>query len=197
MLVRPLLVALATLTVGCGGTGKLKLSLTDAPADLSNVSEVNITVDEIRIHSEGTSTAPDGGSAQDSEEGVNGKGWIILCSDVRTYDLMKLTDGRFAPLCSSATADGGSEVREIEVPAGRISQLRLHLSAAGLVFKDGTPPTSLTVPSGAQSGLKINVQRDVPAGGVLDLKLDFDAASSINKQGNGGYKLAPVLKVLP
>jgi uncharacterized protein DUF4382 len=197
MYIRFVLLSLAAGAVSCGGgSGQIKLSLTDAPADLVNVSQVNITLDEIRVHDDASSSVPDGG-ANAAQDGVNGQGWIVLCTDTQTVDLMQLTNGRFTPMCAQAAADGGMESRPIDVPAGRISQLRLHLVSAQLVFNDGTPPASLTVPSGSTSGLKINVDRDVPKGGVLDLRLDFNAASSINKQGNGTYTLTPVLSVLP
>ncbi len=183
--------------VGCGsGSGQIKLSMTDAPSDLVNVSQVNITVDEIRVHDDASSSVPVGGPAA-TDDGVDGPGWIVLCTNVQTIDLMQLTNGRFTPLCLQPAADGGMEARPIDVPAGHISQLRLHLVSAQLVFNDGTPTATLTVPSGSTSGLKINVDRTVPSGGVLELKLDFNAASSINKQGTGTYKLSPVLTVLP
>jgi len=182
---------------GCGsGSGQIKMSMTDTPSDLVNVSQVNITLDEIRVHDDASSSAPDGGPAA-ADDGVDGKGWIVLCTNVQTMDLMQLTNGRFTPLCLQAVADGGVESRPIDVPAGHISQLRLHLTSAQLLFNDGTPTATLAVPSGSTSGLKINVDRTVPSGGVLELKLDFNAASSINKQGNGTYKLTPVLTVLP
>ena len=191
------LLCLASCAVACGGgSGQIRLSLTDTPADLVNVSQVNITLDEIRVHDDASSSVPDGGPNA-AQDGVNGQGWIVLCTDTQTVDLMQLTNGRFTPMCARPAADGGMESRPIDVPAGRISQLRLHLVSAQLVFNDGTPPASLTVPSGSTSGLKINVDRDVPSGGVLDLKLDFNAASSINKQVNGTYTLTPVLSVLP
>jgi hypothetical protein len=192
-----LTVVLALVTaVGCGGTGQIKMSMTDAPSDLVNVSQVNITFDEIRIHDDASSSVPEGGPAA-AADGVDGRGWIVLCTDVQTVDLMQLTNGRFTPLCRQTVADGGVESRPIDVPAGRISQLRLHLTNTQLVFNDGTPTATLVVPSGSTSGLKINVDRTVPSGGVLELKLDFNAASSINKQGDGTYKLTPVLTVLP
>jgi uncharacterized protein DUF4382 len=182
--------------VACGGSnGTIKVSLTDAPSDLANVSQVNVTVDEVRVHDEAASTAADGGPDAASD-GVDGRGWVVLCSEQRTYDLLGLTNGRFAPLCTQALADGGSEAAAISVPAGRISQVRLHVVSAQLVFNDGTAPVSLTVPSGATSGLKIDVGQDVPGGGTLDLKLDFDAAASITKQGTGTYTLRPVLRVV-
>lgn len=194
---RFVLLSLAVGAVSCGGgTGQIKLSLTDAPSDLVNVSQVNIQFDEIRVHDNASSSVPDGGPNA-AQDGVDGPGWIVLCTDTQTVDLLQLTNGRFTPLCTRAAADGGTESRPVDVPAGRISQLRLHLVSAQLVFNDGTPPASLTVPSGTTSGLKINVDRDVPNGGILELKLDFNAASSINKQPDGTYRLTPVLSVLP
>jgi len=182
--------------VGCGGSGQIKVSMTDAPSDLTNVSQVNLTIDEIRVHDDASSSVPAGGPAA-AADGVDGAGWLVLCTNVQTVDLMQLTNGRFTPLCLQAVADGGMEWRPIDVPAGRISQLRLHLTSAQLVFTDGTPSATLTVPSGSTSGLKINVDRTVPSGGVLELKLDFNAASSISKQADGTYRLSPVLTVLP
>jgi hypothetical protein len=192
-----ILAAACCLAAACGGSnGTIKVSLTDAPSDLANVSQVNITVDEVRVHDEAASSAADGGPDA-AGDGVDGRGWIVLCSEQRTYDLLGLTNNRFAPLCTQALADGGSDAASISVPAGRISQVRLHVVSAQLVFSDGTAPVSLAVPSGATSGLKIDVGQDVPAGGTLDLKLDFDAAASITRQGTGTYTLHPVLRVVP
>ncbi len=90
------------LAAACGGssTGQLKISLTDAPSDLANVSQVNVTFDEIRVHDDASTSlpgagAPDAGAAGD---GSDGSGWIVLCTDTKTIDLLSLTGGRFAPL---------------------------------------------------------------------------------------------------
>ncbi|HEX9605229.1 MAG TPA: DUF4382 domain-containing protein [Myxococcales bacterium] len=189
------------LAAACGGssTGQLKISLTDAPSDLANVSQVNVTFDEIRVHDDASTSlpgagAPDAGAAGD---GSDGSGWIVLCTDTKTIDLLSLTGGRFAPLCSRTAADGGIEELPIEVPAGNISQVRLHLLNAQLVFNDGTPTADVKVPSGSTSGLKIDVNQSVPKGGTLEIKLDFDAAQSIHKLGNGTYLMQPVIRVLP
>ena len=85
----------------------------------------------------------------------------------------------------------------VDVPAGNISQVRLHLVGAQLVFNDATPSTDVTVPSGTTSGLKVDVNQTVPQGGVLEIKLDFDAAQSIHKTGNGKYLMQPVIRVVP
>jgi Domain of unknown function (DUF4382) len=186
----------SVLAAACGGsgTGQLKISLTDAPSDLANVSQVNVTFDEIRVHDDASASLPDAGAAED---GSNGNGWIVLCTETKTVDLLSLTGGRFTPLCSQRSADGGTEELPIEVPAGNISQVRLHLVRAQLVFNDGTPSTDLKVPSGSTSGLKIDVNQTVPKGGTLDIGLDFDAAQSIHKLGNGKFLMQPVIRVLP
>lgn len=204
-IVRTSLVVLlfSVLAVSCGGSsmgmGQVKISLTDAPSDLTNVSQVNVTFDEIRLHDDASTSSPDGGApdAGASEDGSNGSGWIVLCTDTQTVDLLALTGGRFTPLCSQTAADGGIEEVPVAVPAGTISQVRLHLKTAQLVFNDGTPSTDVTVPSGTTSGLKIDVNQSVPQGGVLQIKLDFDAAHSIHKTGNGKYLMQPVIRVVP
>lgn len=189
---------LATACSG-SGTGQVKVSLTDAPSDLANVSQVNVTFDEIRVHDDASASLPDGGNpdAGSSADGSDGAGWIVLCTDTKTIDLLSLTGGRFTPLCTRPALDGGVEEFAVEVPAGRISQVRLHLVGAHLVFNDGTPTTDVKVPSGSSSGLKINVDQSVPSGGTLEIKLDFNAAQSINKLGNGSYMMQPVIQVLP
>jgi len=108
-----------------------------------------------------------------------------------------LLNNVFIPICTHTLPDGGLEAAPITVPAGRISQLRLHVTSARLTFVDGSPDQTLTIPSGSTSGLKIDVQRDVPSGSTLELKLDFDAGASLTKLGNGAWRMGPVLHVLP
>ena len=194
---RLILLASALTVVGCGsGTGQIMVSMTDAPVSDPNVKNVFVTYDELRIHSDGTQNAPVGGPDAHAD-GVDGPGWIILCSETRTVDLLALLNNVFTPVCTHTLADGGLDVAPITVPAGRISQLRLHVTSARLTFVDGSPDQTLTIPSGSTSGLKIDVQRDVPSGGTLELKLDFDAGASLTKLSGGTWRMAPVLHVLP
>lgn len=56
----------------------------------------------------------------------------------------------------------------------------------------------LTTPSALQSGLKLNVNIDVPEGRLADVVIDFDACRSVVRRGNSGaYNLKPVLSVTP
>lgn len=181
-------VAAASLLAGCGGggggsegsaTGTLRLSLTDAPA--CGYDNVFVTVERVRVHKSG--------SASDSD---NGWSEIVLASPQRV-DLLTLTNGTLLPLGQTA------------LPAGTYSQMRLVLSPnsstaplANSIKPTGRPETALTTPSGAQSGLKMNVNIDVPADKIADFAIDFDACKSFVRAGNSGqYLLKPVLSVLP
>jgi len=80
-----------------------------------------------------------------------------------------------------------------EVPAGKISQIRLVLGENNTIVVDGqTLP--LSTPSAQQSGLKIQVNETLEPGILYEFMLDFDVDKSIVSQGNGGYSLKPVIR---
>lgn len=172
--------ALAALTLGLAagcasnpsgpGYGTMRVRMTDAPGDFD---EVNLVITEVSARQE---AAADSGS----EAG----GWIVLSDGSATYDLLDLRNGVFAT------------IGEGSVPAGRYSQVRLKIGTGSTVVIDGVSHP-LVVPSGAQSGLKLVGDFDVPDGGTIDIGLDFDAARSIHQTGNGTWMLKPVIKVLP
>ncbi len=80
-----------------------------------------------------------------------------------------------------------------DLPAGKISQIRLILGANNSVVVDGKT-YALNTPSAQESGLKLNLHQELVAGGSYKMWLDFDAASSVVVQGNGEYKLKPTVK---
>lgn len=178
--------AAAVLLAACGGggsdapgTGTLRLSLTDAPA--CGFDQVFVTVERVRVH-------------QSSSAADNDSGWseVVLAAPQRV-DLLTLNNGTLMPL------------GQTELPAGSYTQMRLVLAPntpatplANAITPTGGTPTALTTPSGQQSGLKMNVNLDVPAGQVVDFAIDFDACKSFVKAGNSGqYLLKPVLSVIP
>ena len=176
---------MSALSIGCTHNGFVHVSLTDTPAT-GSVKQVLITVNEVRIHDDGESTSA-GGDAAAQADGATGSGWVVLCSTEQTFDLLTLTNGASTPLCGNA---------KVEVATGHVSQLRLGVKSAQLVL-DGGQTQDLAVPSGAQSGLKINVGRDVAKDQTLELKLDFDANASLVQEGNGSWKLKPVIRLAP
>lgn len=82
-----------------------------------------------------------------------------------------------------------------ELAADRVNQIRLILGDNNSVVVNGTAHP-LATPSAQQSGLKLNVQATLTAGAEYSYLLDFDAARSIVQQGNGGYLLKPVIRVI-
>jgi hypothetical protein len=158
---------------GCGsdhgtnpGFGTVRISMTDAPGDYD---AVNVVVREVHIHPAG-----------DGEDA----GWLTVRPPAdTTIDLLSLTNGGFVTL--------GSD----QVPAGTYDQVRLVLGNGSTIVVGGTE-SPLTVPSGMQSGIKVKGTFTVPAGGSVDVGLDFDAAHSIHRTGNGRWMMNPVIRLV-
>lgn len=99
------------------------------------------------------------------------------------YNLLELSNGLDTLLA------------DLDLPAGRLSQIRLILGNNNQVVVAGdTLP--LQTPSAQQSGLKLSVQYDLVADVDYIYTLDFDAGRSIVQQGNGSYLLKPVIRVI-
>lgn len=109
-------------------------------------------------------------------------GWVTL-TPVRPgiYNLMDFRNGMDTLLCAA------------DIPAGKVSQMRLILGANNSVIVNGTA-FSLGTPSAQESGLKLNIDDNFSAGGAYDVWVDFDAGRSIVQTGNGQYKLKPVIR---
>lgn len=164
------LFALVLMIAGCdtapqSETGTLEVRLIDAPID--NVSEVNVVIDSVQVNN------------SDNEEG-----WITISEPMQSYDLLKLTNGAYEVL------------GEVDLEPGTYEQIRLILNPEGnnLVFPDERVE-DLFIPSGAQTGVKLNVNAEIEAGFTYTLILDFDASRSVVKAGNSGkHLLKPVIK---
>ena len=85
----------------------------------------------------------------------------------------------------------------VDVPAGRLQEVRLVLNNTGNRVVIGGVSYDLNTPSGQSSGVKLKVQDDLKAGIGYTLLLDFDAAQSILMTGNGKYNLKPVIRAIP
>lgn len=125
--------------------------------------------DSVFVHVVGVSVHTDAG------------GWQQLATDSGYYDLLTLQNGVDTMLAAPQT-----------IPSGRISQVRLLLGDSNRVVVAGTSyPLSLS--SQDETGLKCNVDTLLPAGSTGRLFLDFDADQSVLPQGNGTYRLKPVV----
>lgn len=173
-----LFLAVTVLFVGCddGGTGSdgsmgtMTVEMTDAPIDSADA--VHVFIERVEVQS------------QDAE-GEEGE-WIVLSEPQQSYNLLELVNG--------ATEVIGT--RELE--PGTYDQIRLILSQNGhSVVVDGTEH-NMMVPSGPQTGIKLNINAEIQPDIEYVLLLDFDASRSVVAAGQPGnpvkYLLKPVIE---
>lgn len=160
--------------MGCnkenGGTGRIKVEMTDAPADFT---EVNVNITEVWAHYSGNS-----GEAS---------GWVELNVLPGFYDLLQLQNGLTTMI-----------VDPTSIPVGNITQLRLILGEnnyAVEMIDSVAIEHPLLLSSQDQTGLKINLNSPILNDQTIVVLLDFDAGASIVEQGTMEYRLKPVIKV--
>jgi hypothetical protein len=165
--------------------------------DLTTVKAVNVTVDEIWAHVDDKEAKEDSITGESISD--DGDKWQLISDEDRTIDLMTVRNNATRPL------------GELELPAGKITQIRLKLKAGEAVgdhFRvvgavteaDGTVCDLRLPKSAINPGVKISgvfKAMKIEAGGkyraVINLKL-----KESEKLADGttcAYKLNPVLKV--
>jgi hypothetical protein len=77
----------------------------------------------------------------------------------------------------------------------KVQQIRLILGNNNSVVSNGTT-YPLVIPSGSESGLKLQVHQDLQPGVAYSVLLDFDAYQSVVQEGNGAFKLKPVIRTI-
>lgn len=155
--------------VGVDTQTTLRVLLTDAPAEYVGAALVDIGAVELIPNDDGPPITL-------TEDGTDGP-----------VDLLNLQNAATMALASA------------EIEAGSYAQLRLIVESAsvalidGYEFNDGSTEKSLTVPSGAQTGIKLNLGAgdDEDGEGALEiapgemvLVLDFDVSQSFVIQGS-------------
>lgn len=186
---------LTGLLAACGGgsddgsaTGALSLQVTDAAVD--SAEHVYVQFRGIELHGPaGTRTyyyCEDPGTG----ETVVSTGECAQ-SAPRQLDLLALTEG-----LSDSLLDG------LVVEAGRYPWVRLLVDAEpgvrdSYIVVAGNE-YELRIPSGAETGLKLNRGFMVPAGGSADFTIDFDLRKSVHDplSGSLGYLLRPTLRIV-
>lgn len=176
-----ILLACALALPACGGgsggggedaTGRLSLRIGDAPVD--GASEVVVIFTGIELHSNGTTETFD-------------------FSAPREVDLLAYQDGATFNL-----------VEGLEVDAGEYQWMRLKVIAeqnrsdgSYILFESGEQ-YPLFIPSGSETGLKINRPFRIAAGGITRLVADFDLRKSIIAPPglSPNYLLKPVLRLM-
>ena len=149
-------------------TGQGQLKLTMVDAP-AGYDEVNIAVTRVEVH---------------AANADSNSGWFVINDNAAIYDLLTLRNGGSVVLGNNS------------LEAGHYTQIRLIIGTGSNVVVDGiTFP--LQIPSGEQSGVKLNHQFEIQSGLIYELLLDFVAERSIVHTGNGQYKLKPVIRLVP
>jgi hypothetical protein len=193
------------LAVGCSGnvtsngvgTGMVAVQMSDpatCQAPSGPFAHVYVTVSDVQAHTSSTASASD-------------SGWVDLTPKLakqpKQIDLLgPVTNGCFL----AALGD------PLEIQAGTYQQFRVILTdstsglstnactgSANCVALTGGGTSALQLSSETQTGIKIpsgqiaNGGFTVTAGQTKDLDIDFNTCVSIVQEGNGTYRLKPVL----
>jgi hypothetical protein len=134
----------------------------------ASYDEVNVFVTEVQVNN----TTGD-------------QGWVTISEPNQSYNLLELTNGAFAVLADT----------ELEV--GTYRQIRLILSRdENSVVIDGVEH-GLFIPSGSQTGIKLNIDAVISEGIQYTLLLDFDVLRSVVRAGppqTNNFLLKPVIR---
>ena len=161
-------------------SGSLNLNITDAPIDIDKVERVVVEFSGVEIKpADGPAISFDFTEKCDADP--------ALCQ----IDLLAYANGASVPLLDGET-----------VPSGQYNWLRLMVNAEPIVEDSyidiNGQRYELRIPSGAQTGLKLNRGFVVPAGGVADYTIDFDLRKSVHDPVGKPeeYILRPTLRMV-
>ena len=110
-------------------------------------------------------------------------GWHVISNTPVKVNIMNLTNGKTQLLADN------------QLKADNYDAIRLVLGSGNKVVINGQTST-LTVPSGEQSGVKINTNLNLSSGQTARILLDFNASASLNLTGNLKYMLKPVISIV-
>lgn len=110
------------------------------------------------------------------------QGWVTLSIAPQTIDFLQLVNGVTKVLADTS------------LPAGHYQQMRLTLANDNEVVVGGSI-FPLRIPSGQETGIKINLDFTVEQDQLVEIFVDFDASRSVDwVPGQDGYVLHPVFK---
>jgi len=183
---------LAVVLGGClggssGSSGTLNLGITDAPID--GAQNVYVQFSGIKLHgsSTGDITLNFCQDPVDASKTVVSSG-TCATSKPKQIDLLNLGSGKSEELLGDYTLAAG-HYQWIRLLVDTEDQLDSYI-----VLGDGSSH-ELTIPSGAETGLKLVRGFDVAAGGHSDYTIDFDLRKSVHST-NGNYMLRPTLRLV-
>jgi hypothetical protein len=199
---------LALLTLGlvaCGGsgsgggdegiaTGTINVSVTDAAVDSAEqvlVQFTGVTVKPSEGEAQAIPLSGDSQTCQDYLDGRDPSPTQVGEPTIRCIELKELQGTNTADL-----------LKDVVLTAGNYSWMRLDVDAKkgvmdSIIAVNTGDVYSLYVPSGSQSGLKLNSGFTILAGGSHKFVIDFDLRKSVNNpQGFEDYRLKPSLRMI-
>jgi hypothetical protein len=180
---------------GCGGSdgggagsGTLSLQITDAAVDSAEHVYIQFSGLEIQAAGGGRTTLYYCQDPADPTKTILSQVPCTTPVAPKQLDLLALSGGQAETLLNHFT-----------LPAGHYVWIRLMVDTAGTrdsyIVLLGGAEHELTIPSGDQTGLKLNRGFNVPAGGSADFTIDFDLRKSVHVTGTGDYMLRPTLRL--
>jgi len=163
-------------------TGKLTVTMTDAPLNIDLVEEANVTISKIEARQ----------VIEDEAEADTTNPFITLYHQTETYNLLELRNGVTETLV------------DMEIPAGDYDLIRLYVNEASLTLTNGQT-YDVKVPSGDKTGIKVFIDPEIQVEGGLtsELLLDFDVSKSFVMKGNlntpagvNGFNFKPVIRAV-
>ncbi len=154
------------------GTGQVSFAITDSP--VSDAQNVVVSFDCLELQS------------------ANSGRRIFTFDPVKKIDLLQLQGNEFAQLISDElVASGPYQWARLCVISEKGNDQDSYI-----ILKNGAP-YPLYVPSGDQSGLKINTNYYVQQDGSTSFTIDFDLHKSVHDpQGTPDYILRPTLRLV-
>ena len=171
-----------------GGTGTLKLLITDKPYPLELIKEATVIISRVEVRradevedddadgeddgdddngdetAAGQTVENGDGDGDDGDDDDNGSPWIVIQDTEQEFNLLDLQNGR-TDLLANAVID-----------AGTYTQMRLIVPSGSIVVGNEIEEKrfDLTVPSGAQTGIKLHFTFEVNDDEETTLLLDVD-----------------------
>lgn len=164
------LVAAGLSACGGGGSdsgGTGSFSLSITDAPVDNVTEVVVTFTAVTL------------------KPADGDAITITLDTPQSINLLDYQNGASLTLVEDET-----------VTAGDYAWIRLELDQDNTYIVDGTGQHDLTIPSSAQTGLKLNNSFTLAADEMLAYTIDFNLRQSVHLTGAGDYIMRPTLRMV-
>lgn len=150
-----------------GSMGTMTVEMTDAPIDSADA--VNVFIERVEVN-----------NAENDEEG-----WTVLNEPQKIYNLLELTNGATEVIATK------------KLEPGTYNQIRLILSRGGHSVEVDGESYDMKVPSGSETGVKLNVDVEIEPDYEYVLLIDFDASRSVVAAGPPGNAVKYLLKPVP